>query len=441
MESRCFVEGERVLATKHIVLAGIKCREARSTQVVVLCLRTAGIHDSPHTVEAVFSSEAPTSSTPLKIVRSSCSCAAGLSEKCKHITALLLHCYNVGLSSLSDLSCTDVECAWKVKKVARQMYEAVPLHQLCHVTSEMTCPVPSSTLSHFSSLLRRACPESAIEQHRKRIRSVAPGAQAGELPSQDDRSSAPLPLLQYLAQPHVTELPTQVLHSQFKDQTAVEQVEGVMREEDKSVEWHAYRRGMVTASVAHNFMTRCVSLLKGPRPVNLNPLIDIVLRTNRILTKEMKNGIKTQGATERAYVGYMHTQGHEAHVKMVGLVIDRNSPYIGCSPDGVVTFTCNCCKGKEVLLEIKCLVKVENSFANFETRKIKREYVTQINVQMGVCGASKAHFFVFVSSASFHLEKVLFDEVSFNFFCGPVGKVYEKYMLKELYHRVCAQRQ
>ncbi|XP_064479388.1 uncharacterized protein LOC135392609 [Ornithodoros turicata] len=439
VESRCFVEAERLLAARHLLLVGVKGRDGNDVNVIALCLRTAGIHENPHSVEVCLSFEDSAGEESLRVLRSSCSCTAGLSEKCKHVSALLLHCYRNGLASLRDLSCTDIECEWSTKKKAsKQMYDTVPLDMMCHVTREAASPLPYETLAHLANLLRRSCPDCAVEQHRKRQRTECDGASAVCSMSQGQESPAPLPLMSYLTQSHVMTMPLEELYKDMRSHYAVpDKIEELTREQAESRTWHDYRRGVVTASVAHTCMTRSTSLLKGPRPVNLLPFLDVVLRTKVVSTKQMREGSAKQHIAEMAYVNYMRCQDHDVDVKKVGLVLYKDIPFIGCSPDGIVEFTCECCASKRVILEIKCPVKIENSFTNYSKRKIKRDYATQMNVQMGICGVYEAHFFVFVDTLCFELEKVMFNATDFASFCKVICEVYDQYVLTELRQILC----
>ncbi|XP_044595874.1 uncharacterized protein LOC123272917 [Cotesia glomerata] len=58
----------------------------------------------------------------------SCSCAAGLGGECKHVVATLLYLNRNDLESLKVISCTDKKCAWSApKQFALQQYDMKPL--------------------------------------------------------------------------------------------------------------------------------------------------------------------------------------------------------------------------------------------------------------------------------------------------------------------------
>lgn len=98
--------------------------------VIGLCLQKSSIQADPHTPKAHVVS----ANGRVNIERCQCSCAAGMSEKCKNVSPILLQGYGTGLDSLEVLSCTDMECVWNGrKKEAIHKYDPVPLLDFCHV--------------------------------------------------------------------------------------------------------------------------------------------------------------------------------------------------------------------------------------------------------------------------------------------------------------------
>ncbi|CAH1116416.1 unnamed protein product [Phaedon cochleariae] len=86
-DSRCIVEGEEVLHANHLILCGKKSSATQSIKIAGLCLQTSALQGQPHQIEGTFSID-----NDVKIVEMKCSCKAGLSGTCKHISALLLNC-------------------------------------------------------------------------------------------------------------------------------------------------------------------------------------------------------------------------------------------------------------------------------------------------------------------------------------------------------------
>ncbi|XP_040064900.1 uncharacterized protein LOC115325075 [Ixodes scapularis] len=163
VESRCYVEAERLLDAKHLVLVGAKQRKGSDLKIVSLCQQTSGLQAHPHVISTQFANVRG----DIQIVESECTCKAGKSEKCKHSSATLIHCYRASLASLDVLSCTDIECEWSAKKKGVQhMYEAVALSKFCHVSMEPPVVVTAHEQGVMAELLLQAAPQSAIAQQR-----------------------------------------------------------------------------------------------------------------------------------------------------------------------------------------------------------------------------------------------------------------------------------
>lgn len=112
-------------------------------------------------------------------------------------------------------------------------------------------------------------------------------------------------------------------------------------------------------------------------------------------------------------------QGHsELQVLEAGFFIDPERPYLGASPDSIVT--CKCC-GKGVL-EVKCPHCVKDGLPegndvpgfcmtkNNDTWTLKRNhpYYYQIQLQMSVCGVNYGDFIVWTKT-EYALERIKRD--------------------------------
>ncbi|CAN7995713.1 unnamed protein product, partial [Ixodes hexagonus] len=198
---------------------------------------------------------------------------------------------------------------------------------------------------------------------------------------------------QYLSNKSCEEI-IEWLRTMYGSDEALEKIEAATRGQASSSKWHDYRKGVVTASIAHSCFTHTTTFLRSDASANTQPFLNLVLRTSSDFTPAMKAGVENEGKAKKAYVDFLASQGHQASLKEVGFSLSKDVPILGCSPDGVVTFACDCCEGQVVLLEVKCPTKLENSFSNFEKRALKREYKAQVNVQMGIVGITKAHVFI-----------------------------------------------
>lgn len=87
--SRCVYEGEEVLNAGHVILCG---KLSSSTQdklhLCALCLQTTSLTSDPHQIKGTLLKE----DGQVQIEKMNCSCKAGNSGKCKHISAVLINC-------------------------------------------------------------------------------------------------------------------------------------------------------------------------------------------------------------------------------------------------------------------------------------------------------------------------------------------------------------
>lgn len=87
--SRCVYEGEEVLNAGHIIVCG---KLDSSTQDIInlcaLCLQTSALTSDPHKITGQLQNILG----KVVIKDMICSCKAGQSGKCKHISAVLIKC-------------------------------------------------------------------------------------------------------------------------------------------------------------------------------------------------------------------------------------------------------------------------------------------------------------------------------------------------------------
>lgn len=84
---RNFIEGNRVLEANHVIKIGktVESVTGDCVYIIALCLQTSHLKESPHEIKGKLCKNG-------KILSMTCSCKAGLGEKCKHILATLLYC-------------------------------------------------------------------------------------------------------------------------------------------------------------------------------------------------------------------------------------------------------------------------------------------------------------------------------------------------------------
>lgn len=207
----------------------------------------------------------------------------------------------------------------------------------------------------------------------------------------------------------------------------VKNIEANTREQGGDL-WKNQRKGRLTASKFYRVHTRMTSYSVNPS-INMNAVVSEVLqyKSPPSTLKALKYGRRMEDTAARKYEKVMTELGHKnLKVAKCGLFVSESVPYIGASPDRMVT--CDCC-GKRVL-EIKCPLSCSHTAPSDKTDglvynnqgilgiKHKHQYYAQIQGQMALVGCDSADFFVY-SLHGYHLETISFDplfwqEISLN---------------------------
>lgn len=88
--------------------------------------------------------------------------------------------------------------------------------------------------------------------------------------------------------------------------------------------------------------------------------MNLVLHASTFKSAAMKEGTQKEAGANKTYIPTLQKEGHSADIEDYGLTILRELPILGPSPDGVVKFSCECCKHTMRLLEVKCPQKTKN---------------------------------------------------------------------------------
>ena len=113
----------------------------------------------------------------------------------------------------------------------------------------------------------------------------------------------------------------------------------------------------------------------------------------------------------------------------------KNAPYVGGSPDGIVS--CDCCS-TPYLIEIKCPFRLAETgirnwrlleyFDDNQNLKISHTYYNQINLYQGILGIQIA-FFVVYAKDEVIIKRVLFDKDFFEFQIKNLTEYYMNHYL------------
>ncbi|KAG1925574.1 hypothetical protein F2P79_025443 [Pimephales promelas] len=291
-----------------------------------------------------------------------CTCKAGLGEVCSHVTALL-YAIDSAVKHLGDKSCTDGPRQWGLPplKAGKALYEegsgidfSNPAKKRCGVNNQSHSGCPSG----------KSVSAAAIEQFYKALDNATPN------PSEKSGILRILPHYCKQFQPKVVSLglphPLTELYSAqnrklsasdlekkcdavFNDMEVTPEqavrVEEETRQQGKSRLWFDMRAGRVTAS----------RFKSAARTDPTNPSKSLIRQICypdlcRFSTVATRWGCEHEQKARETYEAYAAQHHQDLSVRDAGLHIDTSRPYLGASPDALVS--CSCCG--DGILEIKC---------------------------------------------------------------------------------------
>ncbi len=192
-------------------------------------------------------------------------------------------------------------------------------------------------------------------------------------------------------------------------------VEEVTRGQSKSKLWFQQRTGRVTASRLKSALS--TSLAKPSQSI-----IKLICypESSKFYSAGCTWGCNHEGPAREAYVAQYKSKHERFMISRSGLVLNSKYPFMGASPDGIVS--CQCC-GRGVL-EIKCPYSCRNkTLSEFEGEvsfleksqegkmEIKRthSYYYQLQMQMKFCNTIYGDFIVYTNQDLF-VQRIAIDD-------------------------------
>ena len=336
---------------------------------------------------------------------------------------------------------TDIPCIWnKPRKVSQPLtINSIDIRS-CPTD---TLPIEPNTMQYNPST-QSTFSTTEIE---KRIYNICKGNDSVFLHilsnSSDDESEELIPLtMQQLAEKakcgdkNNKETSVELIKS-YHNSSIIANTEERTREQADNSEWFKYRTGRITASLFSS-----VNHFKFGDNLE-NYITKKIYNTDGITfkTKAMEFGTTHEPIARQMYFRKYKAEHKNAHLSTCGLFVSKKTPYIGASPDGVVS--CKCC-GKGII-EIKCsdlykdktpyeacllsqnkyhLCLDENQLVHLKTDS---PWYVQIQGQMGVCEVNWCDF-IFYTLKSFICERIYFDKEFFDDIVQKCDRFFEKYM-------------
>lgn len=221
-------------------------------------------------------------------------------------------------------------------------------------------------------------------------------------------------------------------------------IEEYTRDQNTVGSWMYTRKGKLTSS-------KFGEIYKQKQNTKPDSVLKTVLQYHedgtRQETEHMKWGRTHEPAARRCYYNIMRKTHPGIEVKKSGLHLYNDAPYLGASPDGIVTCP-HCAEDeKEGLLEVKCPSVHRNKTPEEEclqdtcfcrvvngqiTLKREHNYYFQVQGQMAVTGRKWCDFFVWTLKGQ-SIERIHFDEDLWNKVMSKLTHFYVSAVVPELF--------
>ena len=196
-------------------------------------------------------------------------------------------------------------------------------------------------------------------------------------------------------------------------------IEKQTKQQSECQMWRTVRKGRITASIAHDVITKMHSFEQG-RTDDDSKLVELVTvgsSANPNLPA-FKYGRENEPRAADQYLSTQRAHHTNLKVESSGLFVDGIHSFLCASPDRLIS--CDCCG--EGLLEVKCPITIAgqdpklvplsflSDFHGERNLRIGHKYYTQMQMQMALSKRKWCDFFVY-STAGHYLQRVKFDAI------------------------------
>ena len=393
-----------------------------------------------------------------KIRSAHCTCMAGMSQTCNHVAAAMFRIEAGVRYGLTNPACTSLPSVWlpnrktvSWKKVKDMDFSREDFAQRGKVKRPL---VPSPRKNY-----------NPLADNNKKLLSLVEIASAleEEAPLSIVHQAVPLPEIDFVRE-IVTKsqkrpedllsvddiLLLSISKCDFYDNLTlnlnnsnITRIEQITRGQSENESWYSFRKGVITASKGHDVLTKMKKVKKSGFEVinifSLNQKISGNYFTSPDIPA-LKYGRTMEVNALNSFFEAIKGEHQELKFKECGLFLDSMYPFIGASPDSMMT--CKCCG--RVSIEVKCPYSINYtspqegnlSYLIKENDKLRlkkqHKYYTQCQSQMGVTGVEKCYFVVW-TPYGMHVETIKFDKEFFESMRDDFKDYYDEFYLKTFY--------
>ena len=296
-----------------------------------------------------------------------CTCMAGMSETCNHVAAAMFRIEAAVRSGLTNPACTSSANQWlpSHQKVAPAKVKNLNFsREDFGQRGKKKRPLVSAPKKKFNPLVDNSRRLLTLTDIGKALEEVAPQSIIF--------TALPKPKIDFVREVLTKNIPKPadvasiddiILMSQsikaFKENLSknmtvenIKLIESSTYGQSSNETWYRFRKGVITASKSHDVFTKMTKLSKASGSVDMWPLhqkISGMIFVNPNIPA-LKYGRVMEENAVNCFYDIMRKKHKNFQVHECGLYLDRVVPYIGGSPDHILT--CSCCK--PACLEVKC---------------------------------------------------------------------------------------
>ncbi|KAK1895789.1 Exonuclease [Dissostichus eleginoides] len=340
------------------------------------------------------------------VVMAHCTCMAGLGEVCSHAAALMFTVV-AAVEKRENQTCTEKPCTWTQPSTKMVKYNEVSnifaIKEQVETEDLFQHMRPSADdFKLFCEQLHQS-EEQETKPKKSAILSVIEGHSHRYTPK-TVQLDLPAPLTSlYQSSRLVLDLPALLEEGAkvFEELNLTPEqcllVEEKTRKQSRSRVWFEQRAGRVTASSFHEAAK----------------------------TESSSWGLQNEDTAKKSYLVAMQDHHEDINVAASGLILNPELPWIGASPDGVVTCACH----EPGILEIKCPFSAKDRSLLECTKdsrfcltvpeggvmslKLDHSYMYQVQAQMRVAEVMFCDFVVWTPQELFK-QRIMFDGAFFD---------------------------
>ncbi|KAK1885950.1 Exonuclease [Dissostichus eleginoides] len=378
------------------------------------------------------------------VVMAHCTCMAGLGEVCSHAAALMFTVV-AAVEKRENQTCTEKPCTWTQPSTKMVKYDEVSnifaIKEQVETEDLFQHMRPSADdLKLFCEQLHQS-EEQETKPKKSAILSVIEGHSHRYTPK-TVQLDLPTPLTSlYQSSRLVLDLPALLEEGAkvFEELNLTPEqcllVEEKTRKQSRSRVWFEQRAGRVTASSFH----------EAAKTESSSSLIKRVCypRSSQFSTEATRWGLQNEDTAKKSYLVAMQDHHEDINVAASGLILNPELPWIGASPDGVVSCACH----EPGILEIKCPFSAKDRSllectkdsrfcltvpeGGLMSLKLDHSYMYQVQAQMRVAEVMFCDFVVWTPQELFK-QRIMFDGAFFDVAHSKVVNFFRTGILPEL---------